>query len=540
MQWTDLDIPSLEESYFHKNEIKECLQWIEDYRNNVPNTPKVLMIIGHTGSGKTKLAHLLIKQYQYSLIEYNSSDIRSQKKIVDVLKKTLCYKNVIDMFNDNNLPVAILMDEIDSICKTGDKGGLSEFLYIVKMNSKYEIYKKEKTKEKKKKVKKSALMNEDFIHLYNPIICTTNDINDKKINELKKFSKVIYLKRNLESEIQKFIPDIYRKKNINISHNAIESIMKLADNDIRRLLILMEDIYQLSEKEWSNNLSTERLIDEQIINIYNKIQCGKDSDYQLIDATYHIFYSENSYDKNTILFDIDCLLLPLMIYHNSILVIKKSKDDIRKRLNIYKNIMYSLSYHDTIQTNIFEFQDWHELYTVATFYGSVLPNYYSNQLSDSKNPEFQAELQFTNILNKISQMFTNKKLMNSAKYGIHKIDMDIDEIIYLVDIVSQYLEEFKQNYQDSSSDDETDDESENNLNADESILIDESMNGELNKKNIVCDNMPMLIKIMNRYKISIEALENLLKIEKLNQQNEKKKKKFTITLKKEIAKFLNF
>ena len=147
MQWTDLYIPSsLEESYFHKEEIKECLQWIQDYRNNVPNTPKVLMIIGHTGSGKTILAHLLIKQYQYSLIEYNSSDIRSQKKITDVLKKTLCYKNVIDMFNDNNLPVAILMDEIDSICKTGDKGGLSEFLYIIKMNSKYEIYKKEKSK----------------------------------------------------------------------------------------------------------------------------------------------------------------------------------------------------------------------------------------------------------------------------------------------------------------------------------------------------------------------------------------------------------
>jgi hypothetical protein len=43
---------------------------------------------------------------------------------------------------------------------------------------------------------------------------------------------------------------------------------------------------------------------------------------------------------------------------------------------------------------------------------------------------------------------------------------------------------------------------------------------------------------MNKYCISIDGLENILKIEKLNLNNEKRKKKFTLKLKKEISKYL--
>ena len=45
----------------------------------------------------------------------------------------------------------------------------------------------------------------------------------------------------------------------------------------------------------------------------------------------------------------------------------------------------------------------------------------------------------TNLLNKISQMFVNKKLVNSAKYGLNKIDLDLDELIYIVEIISSFL-----------------------------------------------------------------------------------------------------
>ena len=215
-----------------------------------------------------------------------------------------------------------------------------------------------------------------------------------------------------------------------------------------------------------------------------------------------------------------------MVYHNSLLVIKKSKDDPKKKLNIYKEMLYSLCIHDTIQTNIFEIQEWNDFYDISSLYGSVLPNYYSTLLSDYK--ENQVELQFTNILNKISQMFVNKKLVNSAKYGLNKIDLDLDELIYIVEIISSFLNEFKN----IGEDDDEDDEIEENIDNFNKSL-------DINKvKNL--DNAPMIAKMMNKYKISVDSLETILKIEKLNQNNDVKKRKFTITLKKEIQKFILF
>ena len=86
MQWINLYGPkNLSECYFHKNEMEECIQWINNYKKDFNNTKKILMIVGHTGSGKTKLAQLLLEEFNYQIIEYNSSDTRSQKKITEVL-----------------------------------------------------------------------------------------------------------------------------------------------------------------------------------------------------------------------------------------------------------------------------------------------------------------------------------------------------------------------------------------------------------------------------------------------------------------------
>jgi energy-coupling factor transporter ATP-binding protein EcfA2 len=530
MQWINLYGPkNLSECYFHKNEMDECIQWMNDYKKDFTKTKKVLMIIGHTGAGKTKLAQLLLQEFNYQIIEYNSSDTRSQKKITEVIKKTLAFRNVIDMFNDNKKPLGIIMDEIDTICKTGDKGGFSEFLNIIKMNDKYESYLKDIENNKKKK-SLSKTNTDDFIKLYNPIICTTNDINDKKINELKKFSKVIYLKKDLSNEMKILIKDIFLKNNLTISDEAIDEITKISGNDIRRLFIYLEDIYYA----FKANSINSNILNIDFIKKYNNVDSCKNMDLQLIEATHHIFYKTNSFYDNQLLFDIDCLLLPLMVYHNSLLVIKKSKDDPKKKLNIYKEMLYSLCIHDTIQTNIFEIQEWNDFYDISSLYGSVLPNYYSTLLSDYK--ENQVELQFTNLLNKISQMFVNKKLVNSAKYGLNKIDLDLDELIYIVEIISSFLNEFKNIGEDDDDGDEEDEDIQENVNYFNKSL---DINKDINKvKNL--DNAPMIAKMMNKYKISVDSLETILKIEKLNQNNDVKKRKFTITLKKEIQKFILF
>ena len=508
MNWFDKYKPKVLKDFFsNKTEIEKAINWIEKYKNDYTNTKKVLLIIGNSGTGKTLLAETLFKEYDYKKIELNSTDVRSQKKISEFLKKSLTFKNVIDMFNDGNKPIGLLIDEIDTICKLSDKGGFSEFLSILKQNDKFETLKKNIND--KKKVKKTKVLIEDYIKLYNPIICTSNDINDKKLNELKKYSEVICLKKITYDDSIIIIDKLYNDNNQSIEENIKLDIFNYSQGDIRRLIITLEELHLFSNG---------KTITKDIFNIFKNTFIEKEEDIQLIESTKKILSEKIEFIPCQKLFQIDCLLIPLMIYHNSINYIKNSEDTLKKKLNTYRNVLDSLCIHDTIQTNIFEVQDWDELYDVSSFYGSVVPNYHFNQLKNKKD----TDIEFTSLLNKISQMYVNKKLLNEAKFSIGKLNFDTDEIIYLTEIISYYFDDYK-NY--DNSNDESDNESD--LNETNNILFNKTLN-----------NNSQLIKFMNKYNINIDGLENLLKIEKLNQINEKKKKKFTLKIKKEINNFL--
>jgi DNA polymerase III delta prime subunit len=520
MNWLDLYKPQfLKDIKSNKESVKECIQWIENYKKNSLTTEKVLLIIGGSGHGKTLLAELILKEYNYQKIELNSSDVRSQKKISEFLKKSLTYRNVVDMFFEEKQPIGIFMDEIDTICKLNDKGGMSEFISLLKLNEKHEDIRQHKLEKKKGKKKNIEIATEDYIKLYNPIICATNDVSDKKIAELKKYSKVIYLKKPTTEELIEIINDILEKTKMKMDEKIKTELIQYSGFDIRKLIILLESLYYSFKGERIKALNFQ-----QFKNVYKE----KEEEYQLIDATNLLMSKKMDIKSSQIFFDVDCLLIPLMIHHNIIEYIKNCGEDNKSKINVYKNVMDALCMHDTVQTNIFEFQEWNELYDLASFYGASAPNFYFNKLKTKKN---EVAIEFTNLLNKISQLFTTRKLLVSAKYSLGKANYDIDEVIYITEILLTYFNSFKEDFCNDSSDNEEDEdenENENDNNSENSSL------DEITKKQCCND----LILFMNKYKISIDELENILKIEKLNKINEKKKKNFTIKIKKEIGSFL--
>lgn len=503
MNWLEKYKPTILKDFKTKpDEVLKAKEWINNYKKDIDNTKKVLLILGNTGSGKTLLANLILKEYNYQKIELNSSDIRSQKKIGEFLNKSLTYKNVVDMFFQGNMPIGILIDEIDTICKLSDKGGFTEFLGILKQNEKCQNLKKN---DNVKKVKKNKIQIEDYIKLYNPIICTSNDITDKKINELKKYSEVINLGKISNEESLEIIDRIYKENNQKIDDNIKHDFIEYVNGDIRKLILLLEELFIFANGE---------IISKNIFEKFKSTFNGKEEDIQLLELTKNILTKKMDIDNAQKLFEIDCLLTPLMIYHNSINYIKNTEDTSIKKLKVYKDILKSLCIHDTIQTNIFEVQDWDELYNISSVFGCVIPNYYFSLLKNKK----EVNIEFTSLLNKISQMYVNKKLLNSAKFSLGKINYDTDEIIYLTEIISHYFNSYKDN-------------------------INEDLENEEDEDNI-CFKKPLsgnnsdLILFMNKYYINIEGLENILKIEKINQINEKKKKNFTLKLKKDISRFL--
>lgn len=510
IEWTELHKPkTIEEFDFYNDEIEKIKKWITNY----PHSKKILFIYGDCGVGKTCLANTILKQFNYNKIELNPTDIKGQKKIEEFFRKTLTYRNVIDMFNEGNSPMGILLDEIDTICKLSDKGSFGEFIDMLKDNEKHELNKKKKKPD-------------SFIKLKNPIICTSNVTNDKKIAELKKYSEVIYLERPKKKEIFNIIERIYNKYNKKIDDETKLEICEQCQGDIRQLLLILEGLYCFTG------------VNDININIYNEYKkciSQKEESIELIDITKKLMTDTLSYDNIQYYFDSDCMLIPLMIYHNSLDYIKGCEDIFKKKLKTYKNIMGSLCIHDTVQTNIFEFQDWDNLYDIAGFYGSVLPNYHFTQLKNKKI----VTVEFTTLLNKVSQMYINKKMLNTAKSSITKLYFDCDQIIYLTEILLYYFDNFKDSLNDKedNGNESDEEENENDINNDENMIVNNMNKVSITqKKNI---NNPhseqKLIKFMNNYNISLSDLENILKLDKLNKINEKRKKKFTTRIKKLIS-----
>ena len=582
MNWLDTYRPEDLEHFFQcRDAVHQATEWLRKYKINSKDSKKALLIIGDTGVGKTLLADLLFKKFNFKKIELNSTDIRSQKKIEEFLKKTLTFKNVVDMFNQGASPSGILLDEIDTICKLSDKGGFNEFLTLLKENYKYDEYKKKepsKSKRAKKVYDASA-----YIKLVNPIICTTNDITDKKIQELKKYSEVVFLQRPTFGEMNAIIDHIYQGEEI--PSDVKTEMFTFCKGDIRMLIQMMESLYSYTN-------DGEDKITLSLFQSFVKIFDEKENNMQLFESTRDLLSKKINIKDVDTYFDIDCLLIPLMIYHNSFDYIKSADDSFPEKLDCYKNVLESLTFHDTIQTNIFEVQDWNELYEYASFYGAYLPNYHLQKISKKKK---EMTMEFTNLLNKMSQLFVNKKMINIAKLSLG--NYDFDEIQYMSELVTFYFNDYKNNYLDSHDDainDAINDAIDDAINDAINDTINDALNDDAPNEDTINDDTPNedtindapnddtpnddaindaindtindaindarketssfipstrivrknsrnipLVTFMNKHGISMNDLEVILKLDKFNKKCEKRKKKrFTVKLKKDLESYL--
>jgi hypothetical protein len=322
--------------------------------------------------------------------------------------------------------------------------------------------------------------------------------------------------------------------------------------------------------------SNESEINMKIYEEFKKCTSQKEESIQLLDITKKLMVNKLDYETIQYYFDMDCMLIPLMIYHNSIDYIKGREDVFKKKLKSYKNVMKSLCTHDTIQTNIFEFQDWDNLYDIAALYGSVLPNYHFCQLKNKKI----VEVEFTTLLNKVSQMYINKKMLNTAKSSIIKLYFDCDQIIYLTEILLYYFDDFKKTIDNKELEDEDGDKDQDEdgnkeeqdgdegekekerrkkkkkkvgkekecedecEDEDDDTIINEMNNLDIKENETIVSQKKTssyphanhkLITFMNYYNIRLEDLENILKMDKLNKIIEKRKNKFTTRIKKIIG-----
>ena len=487
----------LDDLIFYKDQLRESEKWIHEYKQKINTNKKVLLLIGDSGSGKTLIANLLMQKFNYQIIELNGSHLRTQKKLGDFLHKALGFKNVIDLFYEEQKPIGLIMDEIETLCQNNDKGGLSEFIQILKDNQKYE-----KNLEKKKKQKID--MN-TFIFIKNPIICTYINNNDKKVNELKNFSHTIYLKNIQLKDYEMFVQSLVEDEDIKLNSGKkieikiIKHLFKKCRNDIRKFILALENIHLFSQSK--NNKKNLKLDD------YKKIECINDTnknDVQLEEATQLIMHKKMKYNQLDLIYCMEPFVLPYTLYQNIIPFLDATTMNTKNKILTYSKYMNSLSHFDVINSFIYENNDWYNIDNYLSYYGVQIPNY---EIHKQKfNIKLDNQIEFTNIHNKASQMLVNKKLISQAKQSLNKKYTNINHLILDCELLFFYFNEFR-----------------------DCVLNEDFEN--LSEKR--------LISYMNKYKINYENLENLLKIEKINKNEDKRKKNMNVLLKEKINDFLD-
>ncbi|MBI1970402.1 replication factor C large subunit [Candidatus Woesearchaeota archaeon] len=157
---------------------------------------KAAVLYGPSGSGKTSSVHALANDLSYEIIEVNASDVRNKEQIDLILGNAVKQRS---LFSKGKI---ILVDEIDGISGTEDRGGVSALVSIISSSS--------------------------F-----PIICTAEDPFDKKFSDLRKQSTLIEYQPLPIPEVKCILDSISKKEKLVVSPEVIQELSRRCGGDAR-------------------------------------------------------------------------------------------------------------------------------------------------------------------------------------------------------------------------------------------------------------------------------------------------------------------
>ncbi len=209
MLWTDKYRPqSLDEVVGNNKEKKIIQDWVRNWKSGNPQQP--LLLVGPPGIGKTTLALVIAKEFS-EYIELNASDKRSQ----DVIKSTIGESSSTrSLFGDEYK--LIIMDEVDGIHGTNDRGGVRAIGDIIK-NSKH------------------------------PMILMANDFYSKRLQSLKPKCNVIKMAKVRSPSIRKALKEIAEKEEIKANPKALDLIAKKSNGDMRSAINTLQALADKDE-----------------------------------------------------------------------------------------------------------------------------------------------------------------------------------------------------------------------------------------------------------------------------------------------------
>ena len=502
--WTTKYKPTnIKEIVGNKINVKRAKLWLQNYKKSKENTKRALLISGPPGIGKTTLAHLILNEFQYNVIEFNASDIRNQKLVKENLTNIMGKVSISSMMGGHKKN-GIIMDEVDGM-SSGDKGGLAELITFINPN------KNIKSKKNYKKI------------IYdNPIICICNNDKDKKMNDLKKECEYIKFVYPAINELYEYGESIVRKEKMYIDDTKLLEVVNFCQKDIRKLVSTLEYLntnpninykaIKLKNKELKkkkkvnskktndthdtdhkNDTELKNNINENQINLQDNILVGLDKKEEtafLFDSVFKILNSYNGIDKTISIFESDKNLINLLVHENIIGILNNYKVSEGEKIDTISKVYYYFAESDMYDKELFMNFNY-ECFTMSGILRCCCPSYIINQQKKHTRNKFTiADIQFSKLLSKFSLYYSNHKTKNYILNKLQiKSEIHNNDEIYLIIL--------------------------------KKMIIDYNRSKVNKNKYIMKDNKICIKYLIKKYNLTVEDFEKIAKLVKNKLKNTK-------------------
>jgi chromosome transmission fidelity protein 18 len=195
----------------HEKRNRDALKWLRSFDKPIPQptdgqqlqappiVPKILLLAGPPGSGKTTLCHVLARHAGYRAVEINASDERSVQGLTEKIQSATEMKSVFDENGKFNL---VILDEID---------GISDGVQAV-------------------------VQYATSTKTVRPIICTCNDAYAPSLRPLRRIALVMTVNLPSRSRLVKRLREVCQYEQIDHRPGALELLCTRMGDDIRASL----------------------------------------------------------------------------------------------------------------------------------------------------------------------------------------------------------------------------------------------------------------------------------------------------------------
>ena len=238
--WTVKHKPtSLAEVVGNKEAIQVLVSWIKSWESGVPKK-RAAFLYGPPGIGKTVSVEALTNDLKMEFVEKNASDYRTEEAINHFAGLASQYGS---LFGGKRI---ILLDELDGLTGTSDRGGVKAITDVVKTAQ-------------------------------CPIVLISNAAYDVRFLNLRNYCLLVEFKKPSTTDVMKHLKRICYSEGIDVDESALKFIAQRSEGDVRSAVNDFQALAQGKKKLTYEDVSWLAYRDRQesIFNVVRMILYGK-------------------------------------------------------------------------------------------------------------------------------------------------------------------------------------------------------------------------------------------------------------------------